>query len=206
VKFQGYIIENQISAIVVDNNGNEVKEFVDHILHIKNFNDIFLLNESVKKLDIDFSLINNLQEESKKIVKLKTSFWKREIKILNDKIYNQQKRKKEKIYTHKRRTLNLKLESLAKNLEQKENKRPTTRQLHNIEKMTDLDKKKERLDYFKKIEEDIKFINTGMISIKKKLDDLSFEYEDLKNEMIKRNKSKYYTNLISFALLKFADS
>jgi SNF2 family DNA or RNA helicase len=206
VKFQGYIIENQISTIIVDNNGNEVKNLEDRILDIKNFSELFLLNEKVKKLDFNFSLINNLQEEAKKIVKLKTSFWKREIKILNDTIYNQQKRKKERIYSHKKRTLNLKLESLAKTLEQKESKRPTTRQLHNIEKITDLDRKKERLDYFKKIEEDIKFINTGMKSIKKKLDDLSFEYEDLKNEMIKRNKSKYYTNLISFAILKFVDS
>ncbi len=206
VKFQGYIIENQISAIVVDKNGTEIKNFADCILDIKNIHEIFLFNENTQKLDINFNLINNLQSEAKKIVKLKTTLWKREIKVLNDTIYNQQKKKKEKIYSHKRRTLNLKLESLAKTLEQKENKRPTTRQLHNIEKITDADRKKERLDYFKKIEEDIKFINAGMKSIKRKLDDLSFEYEDLKNEMIKRNKSKFYTNLISFGLLKIVDS
>ena len=72
--------------------------------------------------------------------------------------------------------------------------------------MTDVQRKKERLDYFKKLEEDINFIHQDMKSTKKKLDDLQFEYEDLKNEMIKRNKSKFYTNLISFALLKIVNS
>ncbi|MFX1240628.1 MAG: SNF2-related protein [Promethearchaeota archaeon] len=206
VKFQGYIIESQISAIVIDKNGNEIKDFVDIILDIKNFIKIYLLNESQENLNINYNLINDLREEAKNIVKTKTSIWKREIKILNDSIFDQEKKKKEKIYAHKRRTLNLRLESLANNLEQKQNKRPTARQLHNIEKITDVERKKERSDYFKKLEEDIKFIHQDMKSTKKKLDDLQFEYEDLKNEMIKRNKSKFYTNLISFALLKIVNS
>ena len=41
-----------------------------------------------------------------------------------------------------------------------------------------------------------------MSSIDKKLDDLAFEYEDLKKEMDKRNIAKYYTNLSSFAIIK----
>ena len=90
-------------------------------------------------------------------------------------------------------------------LEQKENKRPTTRQLYNIEKITDTTKKQERLDKIKKLEEEIKFIDKDIQLTKKKLDDLSFEYEDLRNEMIKRNRSKFYTNLLSFALLRFID-
>ena len=205
VKFQGYIIENQISAIVVDKIGNEINGFADIILDIKNFSEIFLFNDEREKIDINYNTINNLQGNAKKIVKLKTSIWKREIKILNNNIFNKEKKKKEKIYSHKRRTLNLKLESLTKTLEQKENKRPTTRQLQNIERITDTEKKKERLGYIKKLEEEIKFINKDIKSTKKKLDGLLFDYEDLKNEMIRRNKSKFYTNLISFALLKFVD-
>ncbi|MFX1552200.1 MAG: SNF2-related protein, partial [Promethearchaeota archaeon] len=205
VKFQGYIIENQISAIVVDENGNEINEFAEIILDIKNFKDLFLLNDKEEKFHLDYNLINELREKAKELIKLKTSIWKREIKVLNDNIFDQEKSKKEKIYTHKRRTLNFKLESLIKTLELKENKKPTPRQLQNIEKITDAEKKKERLDYFKKLEEDIKFINKDIKSTRKKLDDLSFEYEDLKKEMIKRNKSKFYTNLISFALLILVD-
>ena len=71
--------------------------------------------------------------------------------------------------------------------------------------MTDLTKKQERLNKLKKLEEDIKFITKDLNLTKKKLDDLSFEYEDLKNEMIKRNLSKFFTNLLSFSLLKLVD-
>jgi hypothetical protein len=206
VKFQGFIIENQISAIVVDKNGREITNFSDTILNITNFTDYYLFDEDREKIDLDYNLISNLQENAKKIIKLKTSIWKREIQVLNDTIFDQEKRKKEKIYSHKRKTLNIKLKSLIKILEQKENKRPTTRQLYNIEKLTDTEKKQEKLDYFKKLEEEINFISKDIKLTKKKFDDLSFEYEDLKNEMIKRNKSKFYTNLISFALIKIIDS
>ncbi|MFX0004649.1 MAG: SNF2-related protein, partial [Candidatus Hermodarchaeota archaeon] len=205
VKFQGYIIENQIYAILVDKNGNEINEFAEIILDIKNFSDLFLLNGKKEKFHIDYNNVNELREKAKEIVKLKTSIWKREIKILNNNIFDQEKKKKEKIYSHKRRTLNFKLESLIKTLEQKEHKRPTPRQLQNIEKITEIEKKNERLNYFKKLEEEIKFLEKDIKLTKKKLDDLSFEYEDLKKEMIKRNKSKFYTNLISFGLLKFVD-
>lgn len=66
-------------------------------------------------------------------------------------------------------------------------------------------KKQERLDYFKKLEEEIKFIKKDLQVIEKKLDDLAYEYEDLKNDMNKRNLSKFYTNLLSFAILKIVD-
>ena len=67
-------------------------------------------------------------------------------------------------------------------------------------------KKQERIDKIKKLEEEIKFIQKDIKLTEKKLDDLSFEYEDLKNEMNKRNLSKFYTNLLSFALLKVVDN
>ncbi|MDX1798840.1 MAG: helicase-related protein, partial [Candidatus Lokiarchaeia archaeon] len=53
VKFQGYIIENQISAVVIDKNGNEIEELVDIILDIKKFGDIYLLNENEENLNIN---------------------------------------------------------------------------------------------------------------------------------------------------------
>ena len=205
IKFQGYIIENQISAIAVDKNGNEVENLADTILNLKDFNAIFQFNNERKKINLDHNIINNIQQRAKKIIKLKTSIWKREIKILNDSIFNQTKKKKEKVYSHKRKVFNLKLESLNQILERKENKRPTTRQLQNIEKITDTAKKQEKLNNIKKLEEEIKFINQDIKLTKKKLDDLSFEYEDLKNEMIRRNLSKFYTNILSFALLRFVD-
>ena len=44
-----------------------------------------------------------------------------------------------------------------------------------------------------------------IVGIKKKLDDVSFEYEDLKNEMKKRNLAKFYTNILGFAVIRFID-
>jgi SNF2 family DNA or RNA helicase len=202
VKFQGYIIEDQIIAIIIDKNGNEIENLADTILDIKNFNEIFEFKDYNEKKQMDFHLIDNLRQKAKKIVKTKTSIWKKEIKALNDTIFSQEKRKKEKIYSHKKRTLNLRLQSLNQALERNKNKKPTARQLHNIERETDLVRKQERLDRIKKLEEEIKFIERDITIIKKKLDDLSFEYEDLKNEMIKRNLSKFYTNLNAFALIK----
>jgi len=205
VKFQGYIIENQIIAIVVDKNGNEIMNFADTILNIKIFNKVFQFKGSEEETTVDYSLISELQQNTKKIIRSKTSIWKREIKLLNDTIFNQERKKKEKIYSHKKRTLNLKLESLNLMLERNKNRRPTARQLHNIEKITEPAKKQEKLNKIKKLEEEIKFINKDIDSTRRKLDDLSFEYEDLKNEMIKRNISKFYTNLLSFALLKIIE-
>lgn len=205
VKFQGYIIENQIVTICVDKNGNEIINFADTILNIKIFNETFLFKDAQEKIAIDYNVIIELQQKAKTIIKSKTSIWKREIKALNDSIFNRERKKKEKIYSHKKRTLNLKLESLSQILERNKNKRPTPRQLYNIEKITDATKKQERLNNIKKLEEEIKFINNDMNLTKRKLDDLSFEYEDLKNEMIKRNISKFYTNLLSFALLKIIE-
>ena len=205
VKFQGYIIENQMSAIVVDENGNEVENFAEVILNIKNFNEIFIINRKNENASIKYNLIDTLQQKVKSIVKSKTSIWKKEIKNLNDNIFEQEKRKKEKIYSHKRRTLNLKRESLKLALEQKKNQKPTVQQLRNIEKITNAERKQERLNRIKKINEEIKFIDRDIKLNERKLDDLAFEYEDLTNEMIKRNKSKFYTNLLSFALLKIVD-
>jgi len=98
--------------------------------------------------------------------------------------------------------LNLKLESLNRALERNENRRPSPRQLQNIEKITESKKKHERLENIKKLEEEIKFLKRDIQSISKKLDDLAFENEDLRNEMNRRNIAKFYTNLLSFAVVK----
>ncbi|KKM19235.1 hypothetical protein LCGC14_1657710 [marine sediment metagenome] len=58
------------------------------------------------------------------------------------------------------------------------------------------------MNNIKKLEEEIKFLKSDIRLIQIKLDDLSFEFEDLKNEMVKRNLSKFYTTILSFALIK----
>ena len=202
IKFQGYIIENQISAVLVDQNGNELEKLTDFILNIENFEKIFNFNDLNHEIDLNYKDIDTLSKTAKKIVKSKTSLWKNEIKILNDKIFDLERSKKEKIYAHKRNVLFFKLDSLKQRLERKRNSRPTERQLQNINKMSDETKKQERLDKIQKLEEEIMFIERDIQNVEKKIDDLSFEFEDLKQEMIKKNLAKFYTNLFSFAVIK----
>ncbi|MFW9902371.1 MAG: helicase-related protein, partial [Candidatus Thorarchaeota archaeon] len=202
VKFQGYIIENQILSTIVDKKGNEINNLAEVILDINGFNEMFLFNKVDNIINLDYNFVLNIQQSAKNIIKSKTSNWKKEIKILNEKIFNQEKKKKDKIYSHKRKILNLKRESLNRILERNKIRLPSPRQRQNIEKITDLAKKQERLDNIKKLEEEIKFNLRDIELIEKKLDDLAFKYEDLRNEMKRRNLAKFYTNLISFAIIQ----
>ena len=202
VKFQSFIIESQINAIIVDKNGNEVEGFADFILDINNYKNLFHFNDFIEEINVDINLINLIQQKAKKHIKSKISLWKKEIKTLNDKIFSQEKKKKEKIYAHKRKVLNIKFESLKQKLARKKNQRPTDRQLQKIKILRDLHEKQEKMNNIKNLKEEIKFLTDDIRLIERKLDDLSFEFEDLKNEMIKRNSSKFYINILSFALIK----
>ncbi len=90
-------------------------------------------------------------------------------------------------------------------MERKERQRPTERQLTNISNLTDEVRKEEKKVKIKQLEEDIRFLNKDIRLIEKKSDDLSFEYEDIKKEMIKRNLAKFYTNLDAFAIIRLVD-
>jgi len=202
VKFQGYIIENQISAIIVDQNGNKFEKLTEFILDIKNFDRIYQFSNEFEEIKLDSNLIKHIQQKAKEIIKSKTNLWKQEIKVLNDKIYTQEKKKKERLFAHNRKILKYKIEILKQKLERKESQRPSEKQLRNIKYLTDQAKKQEKMNKIEKLKEEINFLKQDIRLIEKKLDDLSFEFEDRKNEMIRRSRSKYYTNIISFALIK----
>ncbi|MBY9020645.1 MAG: DEAD/DEAH box helicase family protein [Candidatus Lokiarchaeota archaeon] len=206
VKFQGYILENQYSAVVIDKNGRELENFADIILDINTFENLYNFDNKIPlKKDLEINLIENLRTKAKTLIKWKTSQWKTEIKALNDKIFNIEQKKKEKIYTYRSRTLKLRLESLKKTLKKRENKRPTEKQKLNIEKLTDQKKRKEREEQLNLLEEQIKFTKLDIARLEKEIDNLSFEYDDLKNDMMKRNLAKFYTNLDAFAIIEFSD-
>ncbi|MBY9015264.1 MAG: DEAD/DEAH box helicase family protein [Candidatus Lokiarchaeota archaeon] len=206
IKFQGYILENQYSAVVVDRNGRELEDLADIILDINKIENFYdFRNESFNENDLDKTLIENLKKKSKTLVKWKTSQWKTEIKALNDKIFNIEQKKKEKIYAYRSRTLKLRLESMKKTLEKRENKRPTEKQKSNLEKLTDQKRRREREDQINLLEEQIKFTKLDIARLEKEIDNLSFEYDDLKNDMIKRNLAKFYTNLDAFAIIRFSE-
>ncbi|MFW9942574.1 MAG: hypothetical protein ACFFFT_16160, partial [Candidatus Thorarchaeota archaeon] len=202
VKFQGYIIESQILPIVVDETGKEIKNFESFILNIENYEKIFQFNKVIKSINLENDLIHTIEENAKKIIKSKTSYWKRDIKKLNEKIYSLERDKKRKIYDYNKRVLSLKLESLKLKLERKEKNRPTQRQLQNINNLKDEVRKQKKLQDIQNLGEEIRFIEKDIKNIEKKLDDFAFEQEDILNEMKRRNLAKFYTNLLSLAIIK----
>ncbi|MFX1413775.1 MAG: SNF2-related protein [Promethearchaeota archaeon] len=206
IKFQGYIIEYQYIAIIVDENGEEIENLAEIILNIENFSKIFEYEHFTDNiLDLNQGLTEEIVLKAKNLVKRKTSNWKQEIRALNDKIYNLERSKKEKVYQFKSKILTQKIGNLNRKLERKVKQKPTEKQMKNILSLTDEAKRRERLKKVKQIDEDINFLEKDIAFTEKKIDDLSFEFEDIKNEMIKRNLAKFYTNLSSFAIVKIVE-
>jgi len=203
VKYQGYILENQFSAVVVDIEGNEIPELADFVLDINNFRDLIVIdNKKSNEPPLNLNFLDHLTQKAKNLVKRKTSQWKSEIKALNAKIFNIETKKKEKIFIHNKRLLAFKLESLKLKLKKKKSNKPTERQLLNIKSIDNRQKRQERLDKINKLKEEIHFLEKDIVKVGKKLDDLAFDYDDLKKEMSKRNRAKYYTNLSACAILR----
>ncbi|KKN43388.1 hypothetical protein LCGC14_0703540, partial [marine sediment metagenome] len=200
-----YIIENQIVPIVIDNNGIEIKNFEYLLLDIENYQKIFRFDRDLDTGNVNYESIQKLQQKAKKLVKSKTSIWKREVKKLNNTIFSRETDKKKKIYEHNRQVLNLKIDSLRLRLERKKRNRPTNRQSQNIRNLRDDTKKQERMQALDKLEEEIRYIEKDLEISHKKLDDLAFEREDNKNEMNRRNLAKFYTNILSFAIIRIVD-
>ncbi|MFX1326464.1 MAG: helicase-related protein, partial [Promethearchaeota archaeon] len=205
VKYQGFIIENQILPIIINRDGIEQENLKNYVLNIENYNRIFDFTEDKASFNLFPESFKKYQEKAKNLVKSKTSIWKKEIKQLNDKIFASEREKKKKIYVYNRRALSLKIEAMQQRLERNQSRRPTERQLQNIRNLKDEIKRQERLRNIQKIEGEIQFIERDIKLAEKKLDDLSFEYEDLKNEMKRRNLSKFYTNLLSIAIIRITD-
>ena len=206
IKFQGYILENQYSAVVVDKNGRELENLANEILDINAFEKLYDFRDgNYIENDIDITLIENLRKKAKSLVKWKTSQWKTEIKALNDKIFEIEQRKKEKIFASNKKLLALKLKALKQKLEKKESKKPTERQLLNIKSIDDPLKKQERIDKVNNLKEEIRFLEKDIAKVEKKVDNLAFDYNDLTTDMRKRNLAKFYTNLDAFAIIRFSE-
>jgi SNF2 family DNA or RNA helicase len=204
VKFQGFIIENQITTVLMDQNGNVFPDLADYILNIKNF-DIFDFQQEDFRVHIDRNKMNEKINQAKEYIQKLNLTWKRDVQRLNNKLYTQEKEKKEKIYKHKKNVLNLKIKNLKKRLNKKISQRPSERQQQNIANLKDEKKKKERIEYYEHLEETIRFLEKDISKSIRKLDDLQFEYQDLKEDMKKRNQAKFFTKLISTAQIEFLE-
>ncbi|MEJ2278765.1 MAG: helicase-related protein [Candidatus Lokiarchaeota archaeon] len=206
IEFQGFINEKKISAILIDKKGNEYEEIVNELLDITNLNSLFEFDRSQEIIiSIQEEKIQEIKNIAKRILIQKDIRWKKDVKKLNSHIFKKERIKKDKIYNYKRKVLNQKLQSLKNNVEKKSSKLPTEKQKENIRKIEDNKRKEEKLRRIKNLKEDIKFLKSDISRTEKKIDDLAFEYEDLKNSMKKRNKNNFYTNLVGFAKVEFID-
>ena len=203
VKFQGYLIENQIIAILLDENGKPYDQLKDVLLNITNYDKISkkpltLPNISLPK-DAKY---RSLVSKAKTNVKTKTSLWKTQVKNLNQKVFQTEVNKKEKIYTYKKKVLTERIQKVQKELERKNSLKPTTRQLRNIQNLEDESRKREKLEDIERLKEQIFILEEDLHKIQKKRDDLAFEYQDIKKDLQKRNQAKFYTNLIAYAIIQ----
>ncbi|MFX0008822.1 MAG: DEAD/DEAH box helicase, partial [Candidatus Hermodarchaeota archaeon] len=88
VKFQGYILENQYSAIILDNQGNELINLAEILLDINTTLTLFDFEGTSSTVPPSNPyLLEELRKNAKNKVKIKTSKWKREVKALNKKIF-----------------------------------------------------------------------------------------------------------------------
>ncbi|MFW9875432.1 MAG: hypothetical protein ACFFG0_20185 [Candidatus Thorarchaeota archaeon] len=186
----------------MDKDGKEIKNLETFILDIENYEKIFQFNKNIERINQEGNLLINLQSNAKKIIKTKTSIWKGEVRKLNDKIFTSERDKKRKIYEYNKKVLFLKLELLKLKLERKIKNRPTKRQIQNIINLKDETRKQKKLQDMQNLEEEIKFLEKDIKIIEKRLDDIAFEHEDLTNEMKRRNLAKFYTNLLSLAIIR----
>ncbi len=205
IKFQGFIVETEISAIITDERGNEVEGLADHLLNIKNCREFVSFEETHQNSEFNANIIDQLSQRAKSLAKKKVSNWKGEIRKLNEKIFGVEQTKRENLYIFNKKALSAKREVLSQKLNKKVQSRPTEKQHQNISKIEDPEKKKERLERIQQLEEEIAFIQKDLTKIDKKMDDLSFAYEDKLNDLKKRNIAKFYTNLQSVAVIKLVD-
>ena len=69
IKYQGYIIENQISAVVIDNKGEEITDLADYVLDINNFQNLIVFDEDkTNSSKINLSFLDQLTQKAKNIV------------------------------------------------------------------------------------------------------------------------------------------
>jgi len=204
--FHGFIIEEKIISILLDEKVNKIDNFTKFLLDIDNFKKIYQNQDKNQYLNsIKPSIIKALIRNARNIINSKNGQWKKEIIKLNEKIFQKERNKKKKLYEYRKKVFCQKLSSLEKRLINKENKLPSEKMMMNITNLSDKEKKERKLKIIEKLKEDIRFLKNDIKSIQKKLDDLEFHYLDLKNDMQKRNLQKFSTELIAISEVNMCD-
>ncbi len=198
--FHGFIVEEKIISLLVDEKGNKIDKLAEFLLGFNNFNNFYqdqVKNESINVIKPSF--IKDLIRNARNLIHSRYSQWKREIIKLNEKIFQKERNKKKKLYEYRKKLFSQKLKSLEKKLVSKKNKFPSEKSMININNLLDKDKKERKMKTVKKLKDDIQFLKNDIKSNQKKLDDIEFHYIDLKNDMQKRNLQNFSMELIAIS-------
>jgi SNF2 family DNA or RNA helicase len=207
LQFKGYITESRIVPILLDSNKEEHTKLARLILSSDKV-DKFFQSQSYKNEDIEGSVesVKNFLPKARQLVKSSNSQWRRDVLKLNDVLFKKERKKKKKLYHYKKKTLNHKLDSLKKKRSNKKRNLPSEKKITRINLLDDKEKRERRLENLKRLKEDITFIEKDIDLAKRKLDNLEFRYEDLKNDMQKRNLRKFSTRFMGAAIINLSNS
>jgi SNF2 family DNA or RNA helicase len=201
--FQGYIVEYKIKPILLNEKGEKIlDDLPEFLLNFKKNNQIY--QKTIKKEDLktqNLSFIKEVIQEGRKVIQSDLIQWKTSIINLNDKIFQNEKKRKNKLYKHKKKILSEKLASLKKKLQQKKNQFPSEEKIKKINNLAEQEKREKKMRKLKKQQENIRFLEKDIDLINKKVDDLEFHHRDLINDMQKQNKQIISIKLLSLLKL-----
>ncbi|TFF96359.1 MAG: hypothetical protein EU547_06505, partial [Promethearchaeota archaeon] len=206
IQFNGYITERTIIPVILDNNGKIYELLAKNIFNGSDMSQFFQFNlNEEKNYESEIMLMKKQFPKAQKVVQQRKSRWKQDVLKLNDKIFQNERKKKKKLYIYKKKTLTHKLETLKKKLKRKKRETPSDKTIDRINSLIDQKKKMKQLEKFQRLKQDIAFIKKDIASTKQKLDDLEFQYIDLKNDMQKKNLRKFETKLLSEGIIILSD-
>ncbi|TXT66326.1 MAG: putative Helicase domain-containing protein [Promethearchaeota archaeon] len=204
--FQGFIVEQKIIPMLLDEKGNYIDKIPELLLDPGNpelFSKYLIKEHKLKNQTMNIQTIEKCFKKASEKVKKMEDQWKKKIIKINNIIFQNEKKKQQKLYQYKRKVFIQKLESLKTKLKVKKTKFPSENVLSKIQNMSDEKKKQKRLLNIKSLKEEIKFLKKDIISTQKKIDDFKFHYLDLKNDMKKQNLQKFSEELIVLATVYF---
>ena len=92
---------------------------------------------------------------------------------------------------------------MKKTIKRREEDRPTKRQLDNIQKITDPEKKKKRLDAIASNEEKIQLLQKDLSEMERRYEQEMFDFDDKMSRLEKYRVQKFEISLFSIALIYF---
>ncbi len=217
IEFFGIVVEKNVVPVILTSDNKELPMLAKFIYRPHNFQKIIISNDQNLDLNmhlksIDKKTITNdnyeFCENLKKsliIAKQATKKWiNLRVKIiteLNKKRYILQKAKTIKNAEHQKNFALNQIKNAELSLRAKKLKLPTQRQMDNLEKINDLQKKKKRLQDFEKRRNDVKYYESEINRWNKILENLEFDVPSRLTRLKKHRKLRVNANMLAFAII-----